>query len=70
MVIYFYIHLGIPISEAMHIWGFPSMEVPKLWMVYKGHSEKNMDGGTPILGNHHIYIYIYTHTYHLIYHKS
>ena len=60
MVIDFSIHLRNPTSEAMHIWGFPSMEVPKLWMVYKGKSEKNMDGGTPILGNHHIYIYIHT----------
>ena len=43
----------------IYIWRFPGMEgIPK-WMVYNGKSYWNgWFGGTPILGNFHIYIYI------------
>jgi len=53
------------------IWRFPKMEVPQNgWFIYNGISYKNgWFGGTPILGNHHIYIcvYIYVYIYVFIY---
>ena len=44
------------------IWWFPTMGYSTQWMVYNGESCWNgWVGGTPISGNLHMYIYIYTH---------